>query len=326
MSSSVRWAAIAALSLLTVATGTAAGSGSTSVILDTDIGTDIDDTWALALVLASPELDLKLVVTASGDTRERARVAAKFLAAAGRDDVPIGIGVAGGDVPMPQAAWARDYPLESYPGEVHADGVGALVDAVHGLAGDAVLLVIGPASNVAAALERDPSIAGLARVVAMSGSVDRGYDGAAEAAAEYNVRVDAEAASALYGAGWDLLVAPLDTAGQVQLEGDLYRRLRSSESPTVRALLAGYRVWEPGFEWGSYDTENESSTLYDALAVALAYDEAICRVEALRLEVSSDGFTRRSERGAVVRAALGWPPGGRGAFERFLVERLLAGD
>src|SRR5471032_934954 len=69
-----------------------AAAARTPVILVTDIGTDIDDSWALALALRSPELDVKLVLTDPADTVYRADVAAKFLEAAGRADIPIGIG------------------------------------------------------------------------------------------------------------------------------------------------------------------------------------------------------------------------------------------
>ena len=238
------------------------------VIYDTDIGTDIDDTWALALILASPELELKLVVTDSGDTRERARIAAKFLEAAGRDDVPVGIGVPGGEIPMPQAPWAEGYELEDYRGEILEDGVGAMIELIHKNAGKVVLIVVGPAPNIGEALRRDPSIAEKARVVAMSGSVDLGYNSAPEPAPEYNVRAAVQSSRAMYGAGWDLLIAPLDTAGQVQLKGELYQRLVASDSQMVQALLASYRAWEPGFQWGSHDTDVEGSVLYDALAVA----------------------------------------------------------
>jgi inosine-uridine nucleoside N-ribohydrolase len=62
------------------------------VILDTDIGSDIDDAWALAMMLRSPELDVKLVTSCTSDTTARARIIAKMLALAGRD-VPVGIGV-----------------------------------------------------------------------------------------------------------------------------------------------------------------------------------------------------------------------------------------
>jgi hypothetical protein len=80
------------------------------VILDTDIGDDIDDTWALALLLRSPELDVKLVTTATGDTTYRAQIVARLLEVAGRTDVPVGIGPAGPlRTPPRQTAWIEGY-------------------------------------------------------------------------------------------------------------------------------------------------------------------------------------------------------------------------
>jgi len=89
------------------------------VILDTDIGDDIDDTWALSFLLRSPELDLKLVVGDKGRCEYRAKLIAKLLENAGRTDVPVGVGAEiksdqgeeGG-----QAAWVQGYDLGSYPG------------------------------------------------------------------------------------------------------------------------------------------------------------------------------------------------------------------
>src|SRR6516162_8277625 len=63
------------------------------VILTTDIGDDIDDTWALGLLLKSPELDLKLVLGDYGKNQYRAKVLAKFLETAGRTDVAVGVGL-----------------------------------------------------------------------------------------------------------------------------------------------------------------------------------------------------------------------------------------
>ena len=81
------------------------------VIFDTDIGGDIDDTWALAYLLRSPELDLKLLVTDYGDTVYRAKVAARLLEIAGRGDVPIGIGSRQSEEGGPQQEWIGDYSL-----------------------------------------------------------------------------------------------------------------------------------------------------------------------------------------------------------------------
>ncbi len=79
------------------------------VILDTDIGGDIDDTWALALLLRRPALDLRLVVTNTGDTAYRARLAAKLLDVAGRDDVPVAAGEGDG-LPAPENNIVMDIP------------------------------------------------------------------------------------------------------------------------------------------------------------------------------------------------------------------------
>ena len=97
------------------------------VILDTDIGGDIDDTWALVMMLKSPELDVKLVATDTGNTTYRAKVVAKMLEVAKRTDIPIGVGIHISDDPGPQQPWVEDYDLSSYPGTVHQDGVDALI-------------------------------------------------------------------------------------------------------------------------------------------------------------------------------------------------------
>ena len=103
----------------------------TPVILDTDIGIDIDDTWALAFLLVSPELDLKLVVTDSHDTAGKARLAAKFLQCVGRSDVPVGIGIKQDDVIGPLAEWVKDYSLGNYAGTIHEDGIQAMIDVIN---------------------------------------------------------------------------------------------------------------------------------------------------------------------------------------------------
>ena len=94
---------------------TPASGAPISVILDTDIGDDIDDTWALVLLLKSSEVDLRLVTTDHGNTLYRAKVVAKLLEVAGRTDVPVGIGIRQGDGEGGQAPWVKDYDLAKYP-------------------------------------------------------------------------------------------------------------------------------------------------------------------------------------------------------------------
>ena len=117
------------------------------VILDTDIGSDIDDTWALAMLLRSPELDLKLVLTDTGNTTYRAQVAAKVLQAAGRTDIPIGIGLHTYDETGAQEPWVAGYTLDAYPGPIHTDGVAALIKTIMSNPEPVTLICIGPVPN-----------------------------------------------------------------------------------------------------------------------------------------------------------------------------------
>ena len=98
------------------------------VILDTDIGDDIDDTWALAMMLRSPYLDVRLFTGDAGKAVYRSKLIAKMLTIAGRTDVPVGLGIddmpEGGRAQMP---WIEDYNLDDYPGEICADGVDAMI-------------------------------------------------------------------------------------------------------------------------------------------------------------------------------------------------------
>ena len=151
----------------------------TPVILDTDIGDDMDDTWALLMLLRMPQLDLKLAVGDFGNAIYRGRLLAKLLDLTGRSDVPVGIGIGREDEPGRQSGWIGDYQLANYPGVVKQDGVQALIDTIKESPEPVTLIGIGPVPNIAEALRRDPSIAENARFVGMQGSVFVGYDGAA---------------------------------------------------------------------------------------------------------------------------------------------------
>ncbi|RME69885.1 MAG: nucleoside hydrolase [Verrucomicrobia bacterium] len=294
------------------------------VVLDTDIGTDIDDTWALAYLLRCPELDLRMVLTDTGDTIYRARVAARFLEVAGRTDVPVGIGLRGEGGGKFQAPWVRDYALDRYPGVVHRDGVDAFIALVRNAAEPVTLIAIGPVPNIAEALRRAPDIAGRVRFVGMHGSIDVGYGGGAPVA-EANVRGDVEAFRAVLAADWlDLRITPLDTCDLVVLDGPHYRRVFNSERPELRALVENFRIWTKRVTWShGGDPERRSSTLFDTVAVYMAFAEDFLEFETVPIRVTDDGFTVRDPDGVPVRAALRWKD--RAGFLRHLTDR-LAGE
>lgn len=295
------------------------------VILDTDIGDDIDDTWALALLVQSPELDLKLVVGDYGRAQYRARLLAKFLERAGRSDVPVGIGLdvaPRGDGRL--AAWVKDYRLKSYAGKIYADGVQALIDTVMKSPQPVTLICIGPAPNIAAALKREPRIAQHARFVGMDGSVYRGYGGAKTPCAEWNVKADSPALQAVFAAPWDITITPLDTCGLVQLSGDRYRSIRERPARRAADVIPNYRLWLAGSPGSSAEAaDDHSSTLFDTVAVYLAQHQDWCVMEKLHLRVTDDGRTVIDPHAREVNVATQWKD--LGAFEDYLVERLTRG-
>lgn len=298
-----------------------AGEAPVPVLLDTDIGTDVDDTWALALLLRSPELDLRLVVTTSGDTVYRAELAARLLEVAQRADVPVAVGPRQTETRGPQASWLEGYELSRYTGPVLEDGVGAIVDFVMGSDEPLVVLCIGPATSVAAALEREPEIARRARFVGMHGSLRRGYSGRPEIAAEYNVVQDPGAARVVFAAPWGVTLTPLDTCGVVRLRDEKYQAILASEDPLTRAVVENYRIWAPHARWApGLDPAKGSSVLYDTVAVYLAFAEELLEMESLGVRVSEDGYTRIDPSAKPIRCATAWRD--LDAFEQLLVARL----
>ncbi|MCJ7548767.1 MAG: nucleoside hydrolase, partial [Anaerolineae bacterium] len=184
------------------------------------------------------------------------------------------------------------------------------------------LIAIGPVPNIAAALEQEPRIAGNARFVGMHGSVRLGYACAPEISAEWNVAADAPACRAAFAAPWHVTVTPLDTCGLVRLAGGAYARVRDCADPLVQAVIENYRVWASRMEAARLDVESTSSTLFDTVAVYLAFAEEFCVMEDLGLRVTDDGYTLLDESAKPIRCATAWRD--LPAFEEFLVARLTA--
>jgi inosine-uridine nucleoside N-ribohydrolase len=312
-----------ALALAGCRAGVAPAPHPIPVILATDIGDDIDDTWALGFLLKCPELDLKLVATEYGKAPYRAKLLGKFLQTTGHANIPIAVGPEAdprGEGPL--AAWVKDYDLSSYPGRVHTDGVGAMVDVIVGSPQPLTLICIGPMPNVAAALEREPRIARRARFVGMDGSVRLGYDGAKAPCAEWNVKCNPAAAKKALSADWDITITPLDTCGLVTLDGARYQRMLRARDPVPATIVENYRLWSKASH-SEAAAELHSSTLFDTVAVYLAFAQQFCKMERLGIRVTDEGFTVIDERAKQMDVATEWND--LEGFRDLLVNR-LCGD
>ena len=287
------------------------------VILDTDIGSDIDDTWALAMLLRSPELDVRLIVSSTGDTTYRAKIVCKLLEVAGRTDIPVAIGLPeeeNEDTPPKQAAWVADYDLSQYPGILHTNGIAALISALQSATEPTTLICIGPLTNILSVLKQSPSVASNTRFVGMHGSIAKNYNGQIGAIPEYNVRHDIRACQAVFAAPWrEMLITPLDTCGMVLLRDAQYQAIAQSSDPLLKAVLENYHIWNGG-------PAKQSSILFDTVAIHLAYSTAFLRVEELSIRITDDGYTILDDEGRPTQIAIDWND--LDGFENALMQRL----
>jgi inosine-uridine nucleoside N-ribohydrolase len=256
------------------------------VWVDTDIGDDIDDAFALGLILRSPELHVLGISTAFGDTETRARLVDRFLAATSRSAIPVTAGV---HTETGNAMTQRTY-AERFPAHVHPDGVQALLGEIKRHPGEITLIAIGPLFNIGAAIDRDPqTFRQLRRVVMMGGSIDRGYDGAngerRPADAEWNIFCDPKGAAKLIASGVPIFMMPLDST-QIHLDTAERDALFATGNPLTDQLTLLY------YQWVAH-SGNHSPTLYDPVAAAFTFRPDLCPVTPMRIEVDAKGFTRQ---------------------------------
>lgn len=302
-------------------------------ILDTDIGHDVDDVWALVFLLRCPELDVKLITTSTGDTHHRAELVAKILQLMGRTDIPIGIGIPLDHNAHTHKAWLADYDMDQYPGEILTDGVGALCETIMQAEQQVSLICIGPVPNIAAALARQPEICQKARFVGMHGSIRRGYLDAPKPMREFNVKTHALACRAVFEAPWEKVITPLDTCGNVVLDGARFVEIqhaaeRGGPSSPAGICLDNHIGWFDAVrEWPMLqhlDSTKQSSILYDLVAVYLGFDDALLDMETLPIVITTDGKTLENDKGLPVRCAMNWKD--KDAFLDLVTQRLVGNE
>jgi purine nucleosidase len=267
----------------------ATASAPEKIIIDTDIGDDVDDAFALALAIKSPELRLLGVTTAFGDTEARARIVDRFLGDTGRADIPVFVGKA---TATKNGMSQRRYGDGRFAKTSHDDAVEFLLGQIRRYPGEITLIAIGPLMNVGAAIEKDPAtFRKLKRVVVMGGSVRRGYGDLGYTApvppmAEWNILNDVASAQKLFGSGVPLYVMPLDST---QLKLDEVKRafLFSQGTAVTDQLTILYHLWG-----------QETPTLFDVMTIAFVLRPELCPVTGMHIRVDEKGFTRE-EPGAV---------------------------
>jgi purine nucleosidase len=286
------------------------------VILDTDIGDDIDDAFALGLLLSSPQVKLIGVTTAWGDTTLRARLAQGILCETGQQAIPVIAGIpTKSSSAFTQAAWARRFPLPHGP---KADAVPWIIQTIRQNPGEITLIEIAPLSNIGALIERDPAAFHmLKRVVIMGGSILRGYGDLGYApdrgpAREYNIAMDVPAAQKLFTSGVPIYMLPLDST-QMKLDEVLRSILFAQDTPLTDSLKSLTGQW-------SASTHSVTPTLFDVMAAEAAIDQRLCPFQPMHIRVDDRGYTRAEAGPANAFVCLN---SNSDDFFHFLMRRLL---
>ena len=258
------------------------------IILDTDIGTDVDDCLALALCLASPELKVIAITTVYGDTRLRARMVLKLLALRGVNDVPVAAGAEKPLLDRVPVYWEghegqglltpEDNALA--PVAEHASDLIARVVMMR--PGEIILIAIGPLTNVALAMLKEPRLArALGGLVIMGGVV--GGKGALHLPwTEHNFRSDPEAAQIVLASGAPMAIVPLDVTTQVRIRPVGVARLAAADTPFHIAVADQVRQY-PRYKQHGW------TYLHDPLAVATVIRPELVKWESLNAVVEAEG-------------------------------------
>jgi purine nucleosidase len=265
-------------------------SGATEkIIIDTDIGGDIDDAFAVGLALKSPEFQILGISSAWGDTHLRARLLSRFLKDTSRADIPVAMGIAkhppGKLDTLTQTLYAQGGPAE----QTYPNAVDFLLEQIKLHPGEITLISIGPETNLGAAIDRDAAtFRKLKRVVLMGGSVYRGYSqfnyGKTHGPdPEWNILCDIQAAQKVFGSGVPLYVMPLDST-QIKLQELERAEIFKAGTPLTDALLVLYTQWSKGTA--------QTPTLFDAVAVAYAMHPELCPAQPMKLRVDEQAYTR----------------------------------
>jgi purine nucleosidase len=289
------------------------------VIIDTDPGTD--DAMAILLALNSPELKVEALTVVAGNTTAAQGLenALKLVSLAGRPDIPV---APGAQKPLLQKLVTAEThapdglagislpPARSAPDPRFAPDL--IIELVHRYPHEITLVPLGPLTNVALALAKDPSIAGLVKEVVLMGGAISG--GNVDAVAEFNIYVDPEAAQVVFQAGCPLTMVGLEIGRKALFRRDHLSRLQKTRGAQndFAGRVLGYLVDLCEKKYGL-----EGAPLYDPTAMAAVIDRSLIATRSMRVDVELCGRFTRAETVANRQNALNRkvPRGDRLVFE-----------
>jgi inosine-uridine nucleoside N-ribohydrolase len=242
------------------------------ILLDTDIGTDVDDAVCLAYLLAHPDCDLLGITTVTGQPELRASLASVLCAAAGKE-IPIYPGFENPmTVPQKQTVAQQAAALSRWPHQDHFpkwEALGFMRRTIQANPGEVILLSIGPLTNIGWLFLEDPEIPSLLKGFVRMGGLFKHSD-LVKSETEWNTSGDPHSADIAYRAPISLhRSVGMEVTQQVALTAEEVRQ--SFRAPLLRPVLDFAEIWFSQFY--------QSITFHDPLAAATIFDESLCAFE-----------------------------------------------
>ena len=256
-----------------------------AVLLDTDIGSNVDDAIALSYLLRQPRCELLGISTVSGEPHRRAAIAQAVCAQNAREDVPIHVGAEAplyGDQRQPNCEhFSKIEQLATRTFSLENTSVSFLIDTIRKRPDEVVLLTIGPLTNVANVFRTDPEIPGLLKeVVCMAGTY---FDPSLTDKPEWNIWCDPEAADTVFQSSVSTSLIGLDVTRKCLLPKDdcLSRFAQVGTSMDLVTEMA--KVWFAG---------RESIAFNAPLAAATIFEPGLCNMQPIgaRVSLAQDSF------------------------------------
>ena len=303
------------------------------IILDTDPG--IDDSLAILLALASPEITLEglSVVHGNSSTAQGTINALSVLELANASQIPV---YKGCDLPLVQPSllapethgeqgigYAK-LPEPQIKPQVQK-GSDFLIDSIMSKPGEITLVCIGPLTNIALAIRQEPRIVENVKEVFVMGGAIR-HEGNTTPLAEFNTFVDPHAAHVVFHSGMPITLTPLDVTYQCIFLKDDLNRLLKINSPITKFIADATRFY---MEFHDEYQKIDGCVINDPMTLALTFMPEICDYQDLYADVDLSGgvsmgntfadFYRMTKKPANVKVALGVRPR---VFMELFLERM----
>ena len=272
------------------------------IIIDTDIGDDIDDAIAVSFAVRRPELDVVGITTCHGPTDKRCRILGKQLSLLGVEDVPY---APGPHIPLAPTddetlkRWAEELPLEyEFVGDdepvrppASDDAIEFLYDLICRHAGEVILVTIGPLTNIGVLFREHPDAAEKLKCIAMmAGNYPLRQR-------EYNMARDPEASKIVLATKTPKFLGTWEVTRRVVMGDPEIQALRASKDPACQGLLRQIELWWP------HKSEKTGPVVYDVSPIVWCFEPRFFTTREYRIDVLLDG----PERGWNVESDSGTP-------------------